>query len=392
METPVMEVEFGGRITYLNPAALKQFPDLRDQQHEHPLLHTQVPLAADQSLPKIWHRTIEVAGRYFEQAIHLLPESELLRILMTDVTARHQAEREVARRDRLLQAMAKATQCLLTDMDHTAAMAKAIAILGEATEVDRVCLYENHPDPQEGHLAMSLRLEWVRSGISSLLQADHSQNRNYTHLGLQDWYQRLLEGEMIQGSRADFPTPVQAMLRQDGVQSLLIQGLQRGPEFWGHISFQTCETRRHWTPQECDLLITLASSLSATLERQHAEADIRYQATHDALTGLANRSLFQERLNEALQQVRHSQQHLAVLFLDLDRFKEVNDRLGHALGDQLLQAVTQRLQSILEPSHLLARWGGTSLRLFFGRSPTSMKPSGASHFRENSQIARRPLR
>jgi len=358
MEMPVVEIEFGGRITYLNPAALNRFPQLRTQGQHHPLLQKLVPFTPASEPSQTWYRTVQVDDRYFEQTIHCLDESELLRIFMTDVTARHQAEQEVSQRDRLMRAMAEATQCLLTEMNHTAALAKVLAILGEATEVDRICIYENHPDPEQGHLAMSLRTEWVRPGIPPLLPQAQSQNRNYTALGLQDCYQTLLHGQMIQGSRSDSSPALQAFLEQDGIQSILGQGLMCGLEFWGHISLQTCQQPRQWSRQECDLLLTLASSLSAALARHHAEADIRYRATHDVLTGLANRALFTEHLSEALQHTRSQQQQLAVMFLDLDRFKDINDRLGHSFGDRLLKAVTHRLQSLIVAPNLLARWGG----------------------------------
>ena len=89
-----------------------------------------------------------------------------------------------------------------------------------------------------------------------------------------------------------------------------------------------------------------------------AEAKIRHQALHDLLTNLPNRVLFNERLAEALQNARVHNQSLAVCFLDLDRFKTINDTLGHPIGDKLLQTVAQRLTSCLGEEDTIARWGG----------------------------------
>lgn len=88
-----------------------------------------------------------------------------------------------------------------------------------------------------------------------------------------------------------------------------------------------------------------------------------YQVLHDSLTGLPNRLLFRQRLIEALEVAKAGHHSLAVLFIDLDRFKKINDSLGHDTGDELLQDVAARLLSIL-PSHaILSRWGGDEFTL-----------------------------
>ncbi|WP_052064062.1 putative bifunctional diguanylate cyclase/phosphodiesterase [Acidihalobacter prosperus] len=92
--------------------------------------------------------------------------------------------------------------------------------------------------------------------------------------------------------------------------------------------------------------------------RKQAEAIIRYQAYHDLLTGLPNRTLFKDRLNMVIAQARRVGQMVAVMFIDLDRFKIVNDTLGHVIGDQLLRAVGRRIQTCLREGDTLARLGG----------------------------------
>ena len=93
-------------------------------------------------------------------------------------------------------------------------------------------------------------------------------------------------------------------------------------------------------------------------DRKRAEDQVQHQATHDPLTGLPNRILFLNCLEQALLDGRRHHQPLAVLFLDLDRFKEVNDTLGHRVGDALLEAVAVRLKRILCNNDLVARLGG----------------------------------
>jgi diguanylate cyclase (GGDEF)-like protein/PAS domain S-box-containing protein len=93
-------------------------------------------------------------------------------------------------------------------------------------------------------------------------------------------------------------------------------------------------------------------------ERKAAHARIEYLAHHDPLTGLPNRSLLRERLEQEIARARRREGKLAVLFLDLDRFKNVNDSLGHAAGDRLLREVATRLRSRLRDSDIVCRQGG----------------------------------
>lgn len=92
--------------------------------------------------------------------------------------------------------------------------------------------------------------------------------------------------------------------------------------------------------------------------RKEAEERVSYQASHDGLTGLPNRSLFHDRLAHAIAHANREKHELALLFLDLDRFKMINDTLGHAVGDFLLQSVVKRLTAGTRETDTLARWGG----------------------------------
>lgn len=93
-------------------------------------------------------------------------------------------------------------------------------------------------------------------------------------------------------------------------------------------------------------------------ERKRMEQQLKDMATHDALTGLPNRRLFNDRLHMALAQAQRNHRTLAVVLLDLDRFKDINDMLGHNVGDQLLEAVGKRLTNLMRKSDTVARWGG----------------------------------
>jgi diguanylate cyclase (GGDEF)-like protein len=96
-------------------------------------------------------------------------------------------------------------------------------------------------------------------------------------------------------------------------------------------------------------------------ERKDAETLLAHQALHDSLTGLPNRTLFLDRLEQALARAERRQGAVAVLFVDLDRFKFINDSFGHAAGDRLLCDVAARLRRALRPADTIARFGGDEL-------------------------------
>jgi len=109
------------------------------------------------------------------------------------------------------------------------------------------------------------------------------------------------------------------------------------------------------------LVTTLGAALEShrmILQLNSARERARHLATHDQLTGLANRSLFHDRLSQAASAARRARQKLAVIFMDLDGFKTINDTLGHAVGDGLLRGIARRLGSCLRETDTAARLGG----------------------------------
>ncbi|WP_175796756.1 diguanylate cyclase domain-containing protein, partial [Burkholderia anthina] len=93
-------------------------------------------------------------------------------------------------------------------------------------------------------------------------------------------------------------------------------------------------------------------------DRKKSEARIRFLAEHDVLTELPNRALFTRRLGTAIEQARHNDSRVAVLFIDLDRFKDINDTFGHHAGDGLLRSVSQRLLQSVRAGDTVSRLGG----------------------------------
>lgn len=111
-----------------------------------------------------------------------------------------------------------------------------------------------------------------------------------------------------------------------------------------------------------NIVAGMAMAQDVTEQRQ-AEEIIRWQARHDVLTGLPNRALLRDRLEQVLAMTERSGEFAALFFLDLDRFKHINDTFGHAAGDRVLQAVAQRLTSGLRAQDTVARIGGDEFLL-----------------------------
>lgn len=102
----------------------------------------------------------------------------------------------------------------------------------------------------------------------------------------------------------------------------------------------------------------LGRAIRYAIERKFAEVQLSHQALHDPLTGLANRALLMERLAQALARIERHPSSVAVLFLDIDRFKTINDNFGHEVGDSVLACIGDRLRKALRPEDMASRFGG----------------------------------
>jgi diguanylate cyclase (GGDEF)-like protein len=142
-----------------------------------------------------------------------------------------------------------------------------------------------------------------------------------------------------------------------GLVSSLLAPLdgRRGPV--GALGVHTRDPRV-FTGDEVHFVQAVASVLIAAIERDEYAGELERMARHDALTGLPNRALFIERTREALARARRTGAPVAVLFADLDRFKVVNDSLGHTIGDRLLVEVAGRLRAAVRPFDTVARLSG----------------------------------
>lgn len=169
-------------------------------------------------------------------------------------------------------------------------------------------------------------------------------------------------------------TPAEVM----GCNPRLLKSGRHGPEFyremWGELNrrghwegeiwnrYRNGDIRVEWLSiakiEDGDGLAKHLAVFHDITRRKEAEELLRFKAHHDALTELPNRELFKDRLQTAINQARRYHRNFALLLIDLDRFKEVNDSLGHTAGDQLLVEAAQRLGSCVRETDTVARLGG----------------------------------
>ncbi|MGB8699827.1 MAG: EAL domain-containing protein [Thermosynechococcaceae cyanobacterium] len=196
------------------------------------------------------------------------------------------------------------------------------------------------------------------------------------------YHQMLVQGKQVATHHIDdgFPPEIKQAVLDYSLHSVMITPLLYQQTYLGGISLYQCDKERVWSENELVLVKAIADQCAIAIhqaelyqsaqteltERKKIEDRLRHDALHDALTDLPNRTLIINRIHHALQHFRRISHHaspqetnqFAVLFLDLDRFKIVNDSLGHSVGDQMLKMVAQRLTSSLRAEDSLARLGG----------------------------------
>lgn len=129
---------------------------------------------------------------------------------------------------------------------------------------------------------------------------------------------------------------------------------------------------------EADLLDRALNLAAIAIERRRFEAALEHQALYDHLTGLPNRALLKNRIEDALVRADRLETGVAVLFIDLDRFKVINDSVGHALGDELLQEIASRFRESLRPGDTIGRFGGDEFMVVCSRIPNEAAAAAAA--------------
>ena len=163
-------------------------------------------------------------------------------------------------------------------------------------------------------------------------------------------------------------------------------------ELYGTLAFCSSDATvpREFSREEREIAELMARGIGRFIaedrvraDRQRADADrLAYHLRHDSLTGLPNRLFFMQLLEDALSDARKASGAIALLFIDLDWFKKINDWLGHAIGDRLLKAVGERLRAVAGPDDLVARVGGDEFTVVLKQPPEDCASRASSQFLE----------
>ena len=183
---------------------------------------------------------------------------------------------------------------------------------------------------------------------------------NFDYHSPQDEFEYIITKHIISSGQTILSTPSNPYLdeQKNGPCCLLGIPLKSKSYFTGALVVQTDSDSCVYSEKDQALLEFVSSEISIAIERHHLINRLRHQAEYDSLTGVPNRELLQDRLKTAISRARREQDQIAIFYIDLLRFKQVNDQLGHQVGDQLLQAVAARLLGSIRETDTVARQGG----------------------------------
>jgi diguanylate cyclase (GGDEF)-like protein/PAS domain S-box-containing protein len=267
--------------------------------------------------------------------------------VMSDITDQKQAEAELERRAAQQAAVARLGEHALEGASTLDVMQEAIAAAAELLGMEIAGVLELTDEGQ----AFESRATRGLSGnaVGRRIPSGSRSQAGYTietsaPVMVEDWERerRFRRSDVLtaQGTRSGL--------------TVMIEG-RNGP--FGVLGLHSTRPRE-FSAGDVDFVQSLANVLGDAFDRQLTDDDIRHRALHDPLTGLPNRLLFLDRLEHALERLGRSRSLSAILVLDLDRFKLVNDSLGHKVGDELLGAAAPRLKQAVRSSDTVARFGG----------------------------------
>ena len=271
--------------------------------------------------------------------------------LTTDVTAYREAEDAIRTHALRQEAIAIYGQYALETRDIEKLIANAAAISTSGLDVTHSAVYRvaGATDP----LLQIAGVGW-RADAPTSVERESSTGR------------ALLAGQpvIIDDLRAIGGTAAPAHFKGEGLLSGVEVAIPTSDGAFGVIGAYSREPGR-FSKDDASFLMAIATSLGTAIGRKRAEERLAYVAQFDSLTGLPNRTLFRDRLSQAMTRAERGGSQLALMLLDLDRFKEINDTLGHRAGDRLLQAVAERLTGALRTVDTVARLGGDEFTVIF---------------------------
>ncbi|MDX6581750.1 MAG: hypothetical protein QOI10_934 [Solirubrobacterales bacterium] len=269
-------------------------------------------------------------------------------VVVRDVTERTNAEQLIARRAQQQKAVAELGHFALQSHDLPGLMAEAASTATATLGVEGAVVFQLGEGGESVSMVAGAGLPEGSLGPRRFPLSD-SAEVGYT----------ISTGEPVivekMETEARFKPSLEVL--ELGVVSSLSVPIEGRSRPFGVLNVHTYEPRP-FSEDEVDFLTAIATLVAVAVERDREEQATRHAALHDPLTGLPNRTLVLDRLGQALARRRREGVEVSVLMLDLDRFKNINDSLGHAAGDEVLLAVAPRLTDAVRPADTVARLGG----------------------------------
>jgi diguanylate cyclase (GGDEF)-like protein/PAS domain S-box-containing protein len=276
-----------------------------------------------------------------------------------DISARIAAEQTIHRHAMQQGLIAAFGRSALADTDLDDLLRQAADVLARGLGVDFSAVLQLAPD--KGSLVLRAGMGWSsRWDGQCIVDIDGDQG------GATCAMCAFAEPLIVEDCLAAGSPPRAPMQTHHGVRSSASVPILGVGGLYGVLNASAAEAGR-FTQESVNYLKSLANTLATAMDRKDAEQRLAYLAQFDTLTGLANRSLFLDRFAQTLKQAQRNEWLVAVLFIDLDRFKLVNDMLGHAAGDELLVKVGQRLQHCVRAEDSVGRLGGDEFALVLAR-------------------------
>jgi diguanylate cyclase (GGDEF)-like protein/PAS domain S-box-containing protein len=265
-----------------------------------------------------------------------------------DITERKRGERELRRQAARQAAVAELGRRGLEGLPLPELAAQSARIVGEQLELDECQVWEL--TPLSGDLLLTAAVGCLEREVGQMTVAAALST-------VPGYVARTDETVIIDDFTKQDQFEALPQLATAGAISGLVVPIPGPRQPYGAIGGQVVQ-HRTFTHEDANFLQSVAHVLGAAIERWRAEESIRHNALHDPLTGLPNRALFLDRLAHVLARRDAAEEGAAVMFMDIDNFKLINDSLGHDVGDRLLRAIGPRLAAALRPVDTVARFGG----------------------------------
>ena len=267
-----------------------------------------------------------------------------------NITAQRDGERAATRRSAQQAAVAELGREALNGRDLDQLLQRSCELVAEHLAVSLVSVMRWQPGRACFRLVAGLGWAPDRMGVATVPAGPRSQAGYAFRSG-----GPVLSRELALEHRFQSEVLVSRYRVRSSVAVAVPSGSEEEP--YGVLAAHS-QKLREFSQDDLNFLQGVAHLLGAAVQRQHSEDQLQRLALHDSLTGLPNRGLLIERVRMSLARLRRDGGQTALLFLDLDRFKVINDSLGHRVGDEVLREVAARLSRLLRPSDTVARLGG----------------------------------